>query len=90
MKWNDDGKVCNSFGNLALISSSFNSTQSNDSVRVKFARISDQINSGKLESIKMYKMFQVAGGNDNKWTENLAKDHRKEMIKVLNASYKHN
>lgn len=90
MKWNDEGKVCNSFGNLALISSSFNSTQSNDSVRVKFARISDQINSGNLESIKMYKMFQVAGGNDNKWTENLAKDHRKEMIKVLDASYKHN
>lgn len=90
-KWNDDGKVlCNSFGNLALISSSFNSTQSNDSVRVKFARISDQINSGNLESIKMYKMFQVAGGNENEWTEDLAKKHRKEMIDILADSYKHN
>ncbi len=90
-KWNDDSNVLrNSFGNLALISSSFNSTQGNDSVGVKFARISDQINSGNLESIKMYKMFQVAGGNENEWTENLAKEHRKEMIKILDASYKHN
>ena len=36
-EWGED--AVNSFGNLALISQSFNSQQSNDSVKVKFARI---------------------------------------------------
>lgn len=45
------------FGNFALISSSFNSTQGNDSLGVKFARVEAQIKRGQLESIKLYKMY---------------------------------
>lgn len=36
--WNKDKYDLNRLGNLAMISQSFNSTQSNDSVKVKFAR----------------------------------------------------
>ena len=54
-EWGED--AVNSFGNLTLISQSFNSQQSNDSVKVKFARIEDQADNAKLESIKMYRIY---------------------------------
>ena len=46
-----------SFGNLAMISQSFNSQQSDDPVTVKFARIMDQAHNHALQSIKMYLMY---------------------------------
>jgi uncharacterized protein with ParB-like and HNH nuclease domain len=77
-----------SFGNLAMISSGFNSTQSNDPEKIKFARIKDQIDKKKLESIKMLKMYQIAGANNENWTEGLAKEHNDEMINILVNTFK--
>lgn len=53
--WGDDD--IHSFGNLAMISQSFNSQQSDDPVTVKFARIKDQAHNHTLQSIKMYLMY---------------------------------
>lgn len=81
-----DEKSLHSFGNLAMISSSFNSTQSNDDVKVKFARIENQIE-GKfmLESIKLLLMFQKGDGKE--WTVEFAKKHEEQMIETLLNSF---
>ena len=81
--------VRNSFGNLAMISASFNSSQGNDSVGVKFARVKDnQLPNKNLESIKLLLMFRAAGGEKNeKWTPDLAKTHGTAMYELLTAHY---
>ena len=82
----------NSFGNLAMISPGFNSTQSNDDEKVKFARIKTQIE-GKfiLESIKLLLMHQIAEEQNNgNWEKSLAKEHGNKMIQVLIDSFPKN
>ena len=73
----------NSFGNLAMISQSFNSTQSNDHIQVKFARIQEQIGNKALQSIKLLKMCMDAKFEHANWTPGLAEQHEKEMIDIL-------
>lgn len=76
------------FGNLAMISSSFNSFQQNDSVGVKFARLQEtQIPNGNLESIKLLLMFKLAGGKESEWTTSKAEDHGTAMYKLLESSH---
>lgn len=70
-----------------MISQSFNSQQSNDNVRVKFARIQEQIDNKSLQSIKMLKMFRMAEDDHTKWKENLAEKHLDDMCKILNESF---
>jgi hypothetical protein len=75
-----------SFGNLAMISPEFNSTQSNDDIRLKFARIETQIaEKNILESIKMLLMYNM--GNGKNWTQALAQAHEIEMRKILSDSF---
>lgn len=83
--WDED---LNSFGNLAMISSSFNSTQSNDDTNVKFARIENQI-TGKygLESIKLLLMYLKAKDNKEGWTKIISVSHGQEMFKILIDSF---
>ena len=83
--WNED--ITNGFGNLAMISQSFNSQQSNDNVRVKFARIQEQIDNKSLQSIKLLKMFRMAEDDHTKWNAGLAKEHLDDMCKILNDSF---
>ena len=83
--WNED--ITNGFGNLAMISQSFNSQQSNDNVRVKFARIQEQIDNKSLQSIKLLKMFRMAEDDHTKWNEGLAEEHLDDMCKILNDSF---
>ena len=82
-----------SFGNLAMVSQSFNSEQSDDPVQVKFARIAEQANNHTLQSIKnvpnvslMQKMTQKG------WTEQeikKASNQRGEMVQsFFELSYK--
>lgn len=78
-----DEIVVNSFGNLAMISSSFNSTQSNDHVQVKFARIQEQIDRHALESLKLLKMYEESGRKSDGWSPDIVKKHEEEMIKLL-------
>ena len=74
------------FGNLALISSGFNSAQGNDSIGIKFARVKDtQIPQKNLESIKMLLMFLIANGDDHKWTPLVSVQHGKAMYDLLKS-----
>ncbi len=84
-KW--DETDVNSFGNLAMISASFNSQQSNKSVEEKFGRIKSQLKSKELESLKMYKMYLAAGETDSGWIKEIKNAHQKEMYRILKESF---
>ena len=85
VEW-DENEV-HTFGNLAMISQSFNSEQSDDPVTVKFARILDQANNHNLQSIKMYKMYLDAEKTPGGWTADKMHKHQKEMFELLKNSY---
>ena len=84
---NWDEKDIHRFGNLFLISSSFNSTQSNDTVNVKFARIKDKINKKNIESLKLYKIFKSCDEQEDKWNKETMEILEKEMYEILKNSY---
>ena len=75
------------FGNLCLISSSFNSTQSNDSLGVKIARVEDQIKKKQLESIKLYVMYKAYLANNSNWSKIIMEEHEKHMYQILTNSF---
>lgn len=78
-----DSEVTNGFGNLAMISQSFNSLQSNDNIRLKFARIQEQLDNKSLQSLKMLVMFRSAKEDHSKWSEKLARDNLEQMCSLL-------
>ena len=82
--WNSE--ITDGFGNLAMISQSFNSLQSNDNVRIKFARIQEQLDNKSLQSLKMLVMFRRANEDHSKWSEQLALDNLKQMCDLLEQS----
>ena len=71
------------FGNLAMMSVEGNSAQSNDGIGTKFGRVKDWIATGRLESIKMLVMFELAERNANKWTTDLSRKHCDKMMRIL-------
>lgn len=86
--WDESKYDLNGFGNLAMISQSFNSAQSNDPVEVKFARIKDQAATSNLQSLKLYHMYLSAGQTENGWTEEEAKTSGEYIFDILADSYK--
>lgn len=80
-KWESD--ITNGFGNLAMISQNFNSLQSNDNIRVKFARIQEQLENKSLQSLKMLIMFRAANEDHLKWNKKLALDNLEKMCSIL-------
>lgn len=76
----------NSFGNLAMISSGFNSQQSNLPVHVKFANLEVQIGNKNLQSIKLYFMYLKAKKSEAEWTTISKDEHSEEMLAILNES----
>lgn len=83
--WGDDD--IHSFGNLAMISQSFNSHQSDDPVTVKFARIKDQAHNHTLQSIKMYLMYLDAEKSPLGWKVDIKNKHQDKMYDLLKKSY---
>ena len=83
--WGDDD--IHSFGNLAMISQSFNSQQSDDPVTVKFARIKDQAHNHTLQSIKMYLMYLDAEKSPLGWKVDIKNKHQDKMYDLLKKSY---
>lgn len=84
--WDDDDAV-NSFGNLAMISQTLNSYQSNKSVQEKFGKIEKSIADNKsVESLKLYWMY-LAFKKENKWTKDMASEHYKVMCTILDDSF---
>ena len=86
--WGDDD--IHSFGNLAMISQSFNSQQSDDPVTVKFARIKDQAHNHTLQSIKMYLMYLDAEKSPLGWKVDIKNKHQDKMYDLLKKSYPSN
>lgn len=80
-KWTDG--LVHEFGNLALVTGSFNSEQGNDNLDVKFGRIKQQVDNKQLQSIKLYLMYLTSEKDGNKWNEKKMLEHQKEMIKLL-------
>lgn len=76
-----------SFGNLAMISQSFNSQQSNEDVHVKFSRVESQARNKALQSLKLLKMYLCAKGNPDGWTDEIAQKHGEKMINFLNSTF---
>ena len=83
--WGDDD--IHSFGNLAMISQSFNSQQSDDPVTVKFARIKDQAHNHTLQSIKMYLMYLDAEKSPLGWKVDIKNKHQDKIYDLLKKSY---
>lgn len=77
-----DKEDLNRFGNLAMISASFNSLQSNESAGVKMERIHHQIETSQLQSLKMLHMWMVYR-NGEKWTIDEVKNHEDAMYPYL-------
>lgn len=80
IKW--DENALDSFGNLAMISASFNSQQGNDDVETKFGRVRTQLKNKKLQSLKLLKMF-----NKGNWTETAAAEHERETLDFLKKTF---
>lgn len=76
-RFSDD--VLHSFGNLALISSSENSSLSNKPFLVK----KDWFKNNNIMNLKLFKVFE----NEN-WNEEKAKDHQEKMLEILKNSFK--
>ncbi len=87
--WKDKEKDC--FGNLALVSTNFNSTQGNDALALKFSRIESQIlgkqSEYNIDSIKLAIMYYSAGKSQEGWTYSIAQKHEEKMMEVLKVSY---
>lgn len=86
--WADDDashndEIRNGFGNLAMISSSFNSAQSNDSISTKMGRINDQVRENRLQSIKLLLMVRSVESDPMGWSVKAAKRHGEAMLKLL-------
>lgn len=78
------------FGNLAMISQSFNSQQSDNPVTIKFARISDQAHNHALQSLKLYRMYLDAKGSPDGWTIDKMKSHQQKMFELLTKTFPSN
>ncbi|MDY5051568.1 MAG: DUF262 domain-containing protein [Candidatus Mucispirillum faecigallinarum] len=74
-KWSND--ELNSFGNLALITPSANSKFSNLDPKAKIVNIKNIEQSPKLKIMAAY----IKNGEN--WTPDMAKEHEKEMCKIL-------
>ena len=86
--WEEDRRdhedeIRDGFGNLAMISSSFNSAQSNDSISTKMGRIDDQIRENRLQSIKLLLMVRSVRSNPAGWSVKAARTHGEKMLEFL-------
>lgn len=83
----DHLKILNEFGNLALISGVYNSTQNNQSLNHKFVNVAEHVIKKKIESIKLAIMYCCANGDLKNWTKPKAVKHQEKMMKILEDSY---
>lgn len=81
-----DSQNLNRFGNLAMISASFNSLQSNESAGVKMERIHHQIETSQLQSLKMLHMWLTYRSGEI-WTIEKAISHEETMYSYIAKLY---
>ncbi|MBO5815508.1 MAG: HNH endonuclease [Bacteroidales bacterium] len=91
MKWEDtdeDKTICDSFGNLVMISLGLNSTLSNESYEVKTAHVRSYCNGSKSGSIESLKLLVVHKDHPSGWTKDSIKEHGEKMYKWLQESFR--
>lgn len=86
----DKNRKIDCFGNLALISQSFNSSLSNQDTGDKILDLRKKINKDDVESLKLWLVYAKIDGQGGKkiWTCKMAEDHQNEMLEILEASFK--
>lgn len=87
-----DDKNIDNFGNLALISSSFNSSLNNQDVYSKYRDFQKRYMDDKKKaviSLKLWLIYALAKDNENEitWTSDKAEEHRKQMLEILKKSF---
>ncbi|EAK0435854.1 DUF262 domain-containing protein [Campylobacter lari] len=90
-EWGDNADKIDNFGNLALISSSFNSSLNNQDVPSKYRdfqkRYIDDTKKAVI-SLKLWLIYALAKDNDEiTWTFKKAKKHKIQMLKILKNSF---
>lgn len=82
------------FGNLALVSQSFNSSLSNQDTGDKILDLRKKVNKDDVESLKLWLVYSKIEEVNDKWNyyddggENTAVKHQEEMIQILSDSLK--
>ncbi|MCV3418174.1 DUF262 domain-containing protein [Campylobacter lari] len=81
----------NNFGNLALISSNFNSSLNNQDVPSKYRDFQKRYvdNKKAVISLKLWLIYALAKNNENKitWTFDNAQKHKEQMLGILKKSF---
>lgn len=91
--WEDNQKDKNRkidcFGNLALISQSFNSSLSNQDTGDKILDLRKKTNKDDVESLKLWLVYaKIESQGDKKtWTYGMAEEHQEEMLEILKTSF---
>ncbi|MEE3343551.1 MAG: DUF262 domain-containing HNH endonuclease family protein [Bacilli bacterium] len=75
-------KELNYFGNLCLVSKSFNSELSNDAPSAKVASYKNQIDKGSLK-LRIMASYIKTKDDNKKWKEQLSKEHGDKMLEIL-------
>lgn len=82
------------FGNLALVSQSFNSSLSNQDTGDKILDLRKKVNKDDVESLKLWLVYSKIEKANDKWNhydnggEYAATKHQEEMIQILSDSLK--
>ncbi|MCV3431005.1 DUF262 domain-containing protein [Campylobacter lari] len=86
-EWGDDADKIDNFGNLALISSSFNSSLNNQDTQDKYLDLQKYINKDSVISLKLWLIYALSKKDQSNWTFEKAKEHKKQMLGVLKNSF---
>ncbi|HEC1758350.1 TPA: DUF1524 domain-containing protein, partial [Campylobacter lari] len=89
-EWKNDKDKIDNFGNLALISSSFNSSLNNQDTQDKYLDLQKYINKDSVISLKLWLIYALSKKDQSNWTFGKAKEHKKQMLEVLKNSFKSN
>lgn len=84
-EWEVDSVNC--FGNLALISDSFNSSLKHRALEQKMDLIKNHVRNKSVQSLKLLIMYYLAKGNQDGWTPDLAHEHGEKMYELLNGTF---
>ncbi|EAL9772769.1 DUF1524 domain-containing protein, partial [Campylobacter lari] len=85
--WGDDADKIDNFGNLALISSSFNSSLNNQDTQDKYLDLQKYINKDSVISLKLWLIYALSEKDQSKWTFGNAQTHKEQMLEILKKSF---
>ncbi|EAL2830200.1 DUF1524 domain-containing protein, partial [Campylobacter lari] len=87
-EWGDNADKIDNFGNLALISSSFNSSLNNQDTQDKYLDLQKYINKDSVISLKLWLIYALSEKKQSKkWTFGNAQTHKEQMLEILKKSF---